>query len=385
MYNDLGNNGEVFTNDAGQAIPNPEGYATKTEIALTREIFGDIAKILPDRFITKDNTDVPESYKLFKDNRKPIYQLKVDPNLTGSWLVPSHKEESSDTIGFWPQATKFPLTEQTIYPPDYSLRPPRRPTDVIFVNKDLKNMLESKITDKPNLNHIAFQEPKKPISFKGTTNSNMECLLNKCLTESYLAETFNDIALALYPFLFAEIESHIGDLKDKELPTFDLLYSLLQLAGQGNSRMSNLHISGLVANKLEMRDKILAEFDHPCKTKNILRGSGFLTENAFGPLPESLRQGLSSINGKDLMCKAKDTTSFNNTQANTRGGYNARPLSNQFFLTRGGARGQYVAAQTLKRTRNSNQNSTRGANNGSERGQGFRGRGRGARRNHGTK
>ena len=34
MYNDLGNNGEVFTNDAGQAIPNPEGYATKTEIAL---------------------------------------------------------------------------------------------------------------------------------------------------------------------------------------------------------------------------------------------------------------------------------------------------------------------------------------------------------------
>ena len=134
-----------------------------------------------------------------------------------------------------------------------------------------------------------------------------------------------------------------------------------------------------------MRDKILAEFDHPCKTKNILRGSGFLTENAFGPLPESLRQGLSSINGKDLMCKAKVTTSFNNTQANTRGGYNARPLSNQFFLTRGGARGQYVAAQTLKRTRNSNQNSTRGANNGSERGQGFRGRGRGARRNYGTK
>ena len=172
MYNDLGNNGDVFTNDAGQA----EGYASKTETALTRDIFSDLAKILPNRFITKDNTEVPESYKLFKDNTKPIYQLKVDPNLTGSWLAPSHKEESSDTIGFWPQNTKFPLNEQTIYPPDYSLRPPRRPTDVIFVNKDLKNMLESKITDKPNLNHIAFQEPKKPISFKGTTISKMEGL-----------------------------------------------------------------------------------------------------------------------------------------------------------------------------------------------------------------
>ena len=383
----MGNNGEVFTNDAGQSIPNPEGYATKSEIALTREIFGDLAKIFPERFITKDNTNVPESYKLFKDNKKPIYQLKIDPNLTGSWLVPSHKEESSDTIGFWPHTTKFPLTEQAIYPPDYSLRPPRRPTDLIFVNKDLKSMLESKITDKPNLNHIAFQEPKKPISFKGTTNSKMECLLKKCLTESYLAETFNDIALALYPFLFAEIESHIGDLKDKELPTFDLLFQLLQLAGQGSSRMSSLHISGLVANKLEMRDKILAEFDHPCNTKNILRGSGFLTENAFGPLPESLRQGLSSINGKDLMCKAKDTTSFNKTQANTRGGYAARSQSNPFFLTRGGARQQYVAAQALKKSHSptEEQNATRGANNGSERGQGSRGRGRGPRRNYSTK
>merc|ERR1739842_284114 len=194
------------------------------------------------------------------------------------------------------------------------------------------------------------------------------------------AERFNEMALELFPIMFAEIEDHLGDLKNIDLPSLDLLHSLLQLAGTGSSRMSNLHISGLVANKLEMRDKILAEFDHPGKTKNILRGSGFLTENAFGPLPESFRQGLSSINGKELMCKAKVTTSFNTTQANTRGGYNSRPLSNQFFLTRGGARAQYVAAQTLKRTRNSIQNSTRGANNGSERVQGFRGRGRGARR-----
>merc|ERR1739842_23107 len=255
-------------------------------------------------------------------------------------------------------------------------------TDLIFVNKDLKSMLEAKMADKPNLNHTAFQEPKKPISFKNTLNAKMECLLKKCLIESYTVETFNDIALALFPIMFAEIEAHIGDLKNKELPTIDLLYSLLSLAGQGNSRMSNLEISGLVTNKLEMRDKILTEFDHPFKTKNILRGSGFLTENAFGPLPESWKQGLSSINGKDLMCKAEDTTSFNNTQANTRGGYNARSLSNPFFLTRGGARKQYVAAQALKKSHptTEEQNSTRGANTGSERGQGSRGRGRGPRR-----
>ena len=41
----MGNNGEIFTNDAGQSIPNPEGYATTSEITLTREIFGDLAHI----------------------------------------------------------------------------------------------------------------------------------------------------------------------------------------------------------------------------------------------------------------------------------------------------------------------------------------------------
>ena len=247
-------------------------------------------------------------------------------------------------------------------------------------------MLDPKLTDKPNLHHIVFQQPKKPISFKGTTITKVESLLKKCLTESFLSETFMDLALKLFPFLFAEIESYIGDLSDKELPTFDLLRDLLMLAGQGSSRMSKLHISGLVGTKLEMRDKILAEFDHPGKTKNILRGSGFLTDNAFGPLPESLRQGLNSINGKELMCKAKVTTPSNTSQTNNRGGYNSRPLSNQFFLnTRGGARAQYVATQALKKAKNYTQNSTRGANNGSERGQGFRGRGRGAKRNYGTK
>ena len=87
------------------------------------------------------------------------------------------------------------------------------------------------------------------------------------------------------------------------------------------------------------------------------------------------------------MCKAKDTTSFNKTQANNRGGYAARSQSNPFFLTRGGARQQYVAAQALKKSHSptEEQNATRGANNGSERGQGSRGRGRGPRRNYSTK
>ena len=307
----MGETEGYFTNEAGQNIPNPEGYATISEINLTRDIFSSLAQLFPDKFTTKDNTDVPESFKLFKNQRKTINLLKIDPNLKGSWLIPSHKEESSDTVGYWPPTTKFP-SEQVIYPPEYNLRPPKRPADLSIVNENLKSMLEAKVVDKPNLNHAAFQEPKKPISFKSSINSKMDCLFKKCLLESYTAERYNEIALELFPFILAELEDHFGNVDKIDLPIFNLLYSLLSLTGHGISRMTNLHTSGLVTNKLEMRDKILLEFDHPAKTKNILRGSGFLSENSFGPLPESLKTALGSINGKELMCKAKVVPAFTN-------------------------------------------------------------------------
>ena len=56
-------------------------------------------------------------------------------------------------FGLTPQ--KFP-SEQVIYPPEYNLRPPKRPTDLILVNKDLKSILEAKMADKPILNHTAY-------------------------------------------------------------------------------------------------------------------------------------------------------------------------------------------------------------------------------------
>ena len=179
-------------------------------------------------------------------------------------MIPSHKEESTDSFGFWPSKIKLPFANNATYPPD-TLRPPRRPTDIKIVDKNLKSMLDPKLTEKPNLPHMVFPQPKKPITFKDTTISKVESIFKKCLTESFLSETYMDLALKLFPFLFAEIESYIGNLKDKELPTFDLLKDLLMLAGQGSSRMTKLHIAGLVGFIVDMRDKILAEFDHPGK------------------------------------------------------------------------------------------------------------------------
>ena len=78
----------------GQNVPNPEGYATMSKFNLTREIFNILAQVFQINLQPKKITEVPESFILFKDKKSPIYQLKIDPYLRGSGLVPSHKEES---------------------------------------------------------------------------------------------------------------------------------------------------------------------------------------------------------------------------------------------------------------------------------------------------
>ena len=171
-----------------------------------------------------------------------------------------------------------------------------------------------------------------------------------------------------------------------DLPIVELLHSLICLTGHSISRMTSLHTAGLVSNKLEMRDKILLEFDQPAKTKNILRGSGFLSDNAFGPLPESLKTALASINGKEVMCRAKAGSSVTSDYTTSRGGYNNRNLSSQFFHGQRGTKRSYIAAaQAFKRARYTPQDSHRGGNGGNTTGLGFRNRPRGFRRRFGSR
>ena len=63
----------------GQNVPNPEGYATMSKFNLTREIFNILAQVFQINLQPKKITEVPERFKLFKDKKSPIYQLKIVP------------------------------------------------------------------------------------------------------------------------------------------------------------------------------------------------------------------------------------------------------------------------------------------------------------------
>ena len=62
----------------GQNIPNPEGYATMSKFNLTREIFNILAQVFQINLQPKKITEVPESFILFKDKKRPI-SIKNSP------------------------------------------------------------------------------------------------------------------------------------------------------------------------------------------------------------------------------------------------------------------------------------------------------------------
>ena len=100
-------------------------------------------------------------------------------------MIPSHKEESTDSFGFWPSKIKLPFANNATYPPD-TLRPPRRPSDIKIVDPNLKSMLDPKLTEKPNLPHMVFPQPKKPITFKDTTISKVEVYSKNVLLKFFI-------------------------------------------------------------------------------------------------------------------------------------------------------------------------------------------------------
>ena len=296
--------------------------ATKSDVEKTREFFSTLAYLLPHRFSSEEQNETPECIKQFSyhDSKK---LLKLEPKLDGTWFLPKYLDEESDTIGFWPPATKFPLSTR-ILPPDLAPKPPKGPTDILYVKKDIKKFVDAPVLDSPSLSHSAFQNPKKPIKFKNTLHSQMDSFLRKELHEGFLADQLVEISLELFPMIEQEIEDVTNE--PRELSTLQCLKTLIMLIGHSVTRDTHIKTAAFVTNSLSIRDKIFANFEVPTKTKNILRGSGFLSPHPFGPMPESLKSSLTSVIGKEVMGRTKSYTPYYTKSKNQN-----RPYSSPYL------------------------------------------------------
>ena len=87
----------------------------------------------------------------------------LKPDLSSTWFTPTHFDESTDTIPYWPVNTKFPISIKNMFPAALSIKPPKAPRDVMHVNNDITRLIDAPFMDKPTLSHSAFQNPSKPI------------------------------------------------------------------------------------------------------------------------------------------------------------------------------------------------------------------------------
>ena len=274
-----------------------------SETEKVRALLWSLAEILPERFKSEESKDLPAHTKQFaKTKNNAILILK--PRLQGTWFIPSNKESEIDSIGSWPVDTKFPSENAPLKAPKDTFKPPRGISDYVYDNPAIKRFMDAPVLHYPNLDHSVFQNPSKPINFKKTIHPAINKCISKSLHEGYVGEELTEIALELCSFIENDL--------DPSNTHFQCLKTLLMLIGHSFARDSLIKTNIHVINTLAIRDKIFESFILVPRTKNILRGTGFLSNEPFGPLPESLKESLKSFNAKEIIAKAIPSTTKRN-------------------------------------------------------------------------
>ena len=114
--------------------------AVKKQLEFTKNTFNACALKFKDCF-TKYvfSTKMPQGLLPSKEGSSNV-QLKIKPHLDYSWLKPSHTQNDSDKVAFWPVSTKFP-SSTILYPANFPFRPPKRPRDLAFESPRLGRLL----------------------------------------------------------------------------------------------------------------------------------------------------------------------------------------------------------------------------------------------------
>ena len=118
-----------------------------------KELMGYLQHLFANKFTVRDTAAVPAAQKLFNiSENSPL--LKIEPVLEGSWLDPP--KSGNDLIGFWPAKTKCPKGTNP-YRPNFSFKPPSRPTDVFITHPLLRKLLEAPKISEDYLDPIVFR------------------------------------------------------------------------------------------------------------------------------------------------------------------------------------------------------------------------------------
>ena len=286
---------------------------------------------------------------IIRTEKDPV--INLCPDLEGSWLVVP-KPMAPDTVGYWPKYTKFPGHSDLIRAPSDA----KKLLPIKFLHYTENDLLKSfldpatKLVNKDNylwLNPEVFQSAE----FHNHSSNNgswIDRSLRAQLLDNLITDELIDMSLQLIDRAL-DIPTKNPDLQPKDITnlieeTLELLDTSVILSSASNLRGRHTLITSIVKNKLALRDEVLRAHSGGVCSKEILRGSNFLSPDLFGPLPSSLltRCALSSLymlsplkssssGGQSTSSQRSSTSNLtqaaaSNATASHRSGYNRYQL-----------------------------------------------------------
>ena len=274
-----------------------------------------------DHFYTKTknlpyykNPQGEDSKNYFK-TPSSIPLLKIDPDLEGSWFDPKDKENPSDRTTYWKSSTPFP-SKSRITPKEYPLKAPPRNPYIHVENENLRLLLEAPVFKSISLDHSAFNVSS--IDVTNNPHTTLDALIRNSMMDNFTVDEYLKLLFEIIPKLSLTSASQA----DKS-QLLALAMEVFIMVAECNQRSGQAQLAAYVSNKLALRDVVLDKFSSQNTSRDILRGSSFLSHNLFGPLPESFSESLKSSTNRELRFTRKPFTSsfskssrsFTNTSA----------------------------------------------------------------------
>ena len=232
-------------------------------------------------------------------NIEGVPKIILNPSWEGSWMD-TPKATGSNAIGVWPAKTKFPGTaEHMMVPGDFKNKLPLK-FDYHIKDPELKTYLEApKMVDSKGhirVNPVVFQSSSFALP-KGNLCPTVDKFLKEQLTDNLITDEYIDTTDNL-----VKSASHIPTDNpglDKSavvallLDKLNLTRKSVLLSSASNLRGRHNILSGIVRNKLALREEVLRAHKGGAgsvATKEALLGSSFFSPDLFGPVPESISQ-----------------------------------------------------------------------------------------------
>ena len=241
----------------------------------------------------------------YKNPRGDVPLLKIDPDITGSWFDPPDKENPTDSTSYWKSSTPFPRKSR-VTPKDYPLKAPPKNPYTHIENEALKQLLEAPIFKSINLDHSAFDVSSVDVT--NNPHTNLDALIRSSMMDNFTIDEYLKLLLEIVPKLSLTSTSQVDRQK-----LLDLAMEVMVIIAECNQRSGQTQVATYVSNKLALRDVVLNRFSSQNTSRDILRGSSFLSHDLFGPLPESFSESLKSSSNKGLRFTRKPFSSHFNS------------------------------------------------------------------------